>query len=415
MLFDRDSVNEIAKTLMRNKSRSFLTGFGVFWGLFMLLVLIGGGQGAKDLLSLNFQGFATNSAFIFPQKTGRAFKGFQKNRKWRLTYSDAEKIQKAVPELKYVSPLITYWGRIAVYGTNTANCALRGAGTYHSEIEQPVLLYGRFLNEVDSREERKVCIIGKNVYNSLFPKGGNPCGEYLMMDGIYYQIVGVDVSSSNINLGASSQDMVTVPLRVLQKTYNLGEKVDIIALLANDDVSIPDIKERVLAVVKRAHYIDPSDDKSLSFFNLQAFFGLFDNLMKGMNLLVLLVGLGTILAGMIGVSNIMMVTVKERTTEIGIRRAIGATPNMILSQIIMESIILTLIAGCLGILVSVFILELADKFLGFKEGLRVAYFQVDFWIALASVVCLTVLGITAGLAPAYKAMSIKPVDAMRNE
>jgi putative ABC transport system permease protein len=236
----------------------------------------------------------------------------------------------------------------------------------------------------------------------------------LCRDKIYYNVVGVDYSSGNININGSADESISVPLSIMQQAYNRGDTVHLIAVTAKRGVAMSDITSKMRRVIANAHHIDPTDEKAISVFNSEVMFGMLDNLFSGVNFLIMLVGIGTLLAGAIGVSNIMMVTVKERTTEIGIRRAIGATPSNILSQIIAESVVLTIVAGMMGILFTVFVLEMLE--LGSTtDGVLTAHFQISFWAAIAALALLSVLGVLAGLAPALRAMSIKPVDAMRDE
>ena len=259
-----------------------------------------------------------------------------------------------------------------------------------------------------------MCVIGRRIYNTLFPDGGDPCGTFIKAGPIYYQIVGVDTSSGNISVNGSVNSSVQIPMPVAQKLYRRGNRVDLIAMTGKKGVKMSSIEKRVLQTVAREHRFDPRDKQALGLVNTEQLFGIVDNLFLGLNILVLLVGLGTILAGAIGVSNIMMVTVKERTTEIGIRRAIGATPGQILGQIIAESVTLTLIAGSIGIVFSVGILEILEKATAHSD-FGAAPFQISFWTAIAAAALLAVLGVAAGLAPALRAMKIKPVDAMRDE
>ena len=361
MRIDLDSYREILDTLTRNKSRSFLTGFGVFWGVFMLIALIGGGQGLKEMLQSNFEGFAQNTVMIWAQQTTKPYKGFRKGRWWSMEYQDLDRLRQRVPEL-----------------------------------------------------ERKVCVIGKRIYKELFKEGGDPCGKSIRVDSTYYEVIGVDYNTSGIRFNGSNDEKITLPLTLVQQTYNRGNEVDLIAATGREGVVMSRITPRIRETIARAHYVDPTDEQGAMVFNTEVLFQMLDNLFKGVNFLIWLVGLGTLLAGAIGVSNIMMVTVRERTTEIGIRRAIGATPRMILSQIISESIVLTLVAGMSGILFAVMILQMLE--LGNTEdGILTAHFQVSFWTAIMAALVVSLMGVMAGLAPAARAMSIKPVDAMRDE
>lgn len=410
MRFDLDSYREIADSLTRNKSRSFLTGFGIFWGLFMLLFLIGGGKGVKSMLSANFEGFASNAAIMVSQNTSLPYKGMQEGRYWNLRLGDVERLRTLIPELDVVSPQLSRWGVNAVYGDLSSSCSMKGVRADYSKVEAPSLKYGRYINEVDVEQERKVCVIGKRVYEELFPDGGDPCGQYIAVGGVYFRIVGVDFNASNISINGNSSQSTVVPISVAQKLYNYGDVVEIICVTAKSGVQMTSLEGRIRQVLARNHMFDPEDEPALLVLNTEQIFNLVDALFRGVNFLIWLIGLGTLLAGAIGVSNIMMVTVRERTTEIGIRRAIGATPREILSQIMLESVTLTLVAGSAGIVFSVAMLSL----LGMITG-RTDTFQIDFSTAVVAALMLTLLGIAAGMAPASRAMNIKPVDAMRDE
>jgi len=413
-MIDLDSFHELLQTLLRNKTRSFLTGFGVFWGVFMLVALIGGGAGMKELLNNNFEGFATNSAMIWEQATTKPYHGFRKGRYWSLTTGDLQRLRLQVPQLDVISPINSKWGVQAVFGDQKYNSNVKGLLPEYAQVEAPKMYYGRFINEMDIAQQRKVCVIGKKVYKTLFPKGGDPCGELIRLDSVYYTVIGVDYSSGNMNINGSAEESVSIPLSLMQRAFNMGDNIEMIAITARRGTAISDITPRIREVIARAHDIDPTDEKAVMVFNTEVLFGLLDNLYSGVDLLIWLVGIGTLLAGAIGVSNIMMVTVKERTTEIGIRRAIGATPRVILSQIISESILLTTVAGMSGILFAVLILQMME--LGFTEdGIVQSHFQVSFWTAVGAAALLAALGVLAGLAPAGRAMAIKPVDAMREE
>ena len=415
MRIDIDSYREVLDTLTRNKSRSLLTGFGVFWGVFMLVALMGGGNGLKEKLQNNFAGFATNSAMVWAQPTTKAYKGFRKGRMWQMDYRDVGRIKRAVPELDVVTPVLFSNGGSAYYGDRKASIGVNGAMPDYQRVNEPKLFYGRFIDEADIRDQRKVCVIQKKTYKELFPGGGDPCGKRIRIDNIYYQIVGVDYNMTDgLNFGADAGTVVILPLTFMQQAYNRGNTIDMIAVTGKPGVVMSSITPRIRETVARAHAVDPTDEQGAMVFNTEVLFQLLDNLFRGVNFLIWLVGLGTLFAGAIGVSNIMMVTVRERTTEIGIRRAIGATPRMILSQIISESIVLTMVAGMSGILFAVMILQMLEL-ANTEDGILTAHFQVGFWTAIAAALAVGIVGVLAGLAPAGRAMSIKPVDAMRDE
>lgn len=411
---DFDSFSEILNVLTRNKSRTFLTGFGVFWGVFMLVGLVGGGDGLKEILNNNLAGFATNSAVVWAQPTTKPYHGFRKGRQWTLNYDDVKRLRAHVPELDVITPTISRWGANATHDDRSASGIIKGVLPEMQKVSEPKMMYGRYINQMDISQGRKVCVIGKQVYKSLFPKGGDPCGDVIRIDSVYFSVVGVNYSDGNMNVNGNDQQAVFLPLSLVQQIYNRGHNVDIICVTGKPGVVMSDITDKIRHVIAKAHDVAPDDEKGVMVFNTEMMFSMVDNMFRGINMLIWLVGIGTLLAGAIGVSNIMMVTVRERTVEIGIRRAIGATPRNILSQIIQESILLTSIAGMSGILFVVLVLqglEMANT----TDGVAAAHFQISFWTAIGAVVLLSVLGVLAGLAPALRAMSIKPVDAMRDE
>ena len=415
MRLDIDTYREILDTLTRNKSRSFLTGFGVFWGVFMLVALIGGGQGMKELLNQNFEGFATNSAMIWAQPTTKAYKGFRKGRRWNMEYKAVQRLKSRIPELDVVSPVLFSNGGTDYFGDRKTTVSINGVQEDYQRVSEPKMRYGRYLNDMDVAQRRKVCVIQKKTYKDLFPGGGDPCGSFIRVDSVYYQIVGVDYSSAEgISFGGESGTTMLLPITLMQQTYNMGQNVHMIAVTGKKGVVMSTITDRIRETVARAHTIDPEDEQGVMVFNTEVLFQMLDSMFKGVNFLIWLVGLGTLLAGAIGVSNIMMVTVRERTIEIGIRRAIGATPKMILSQIISESIVLTMVAGMSGILFAVMILQMLEL-ANTEDGILAAHFQVGFWTAIFAAFAIAAMGVLAGLAPAARAMSIKPVDAMRDE
>ena len=252
------------------------------------------------------------------------------------------------------------------------------------------------------------------MYKTLFHKGGNPCGKEIRVGPVFFKVVGVDYSPGELNINGSAEESVVVPIDVMRDAFAMGDTINLLCFTAHKGYKVSEIVPKIRTVLARAHHVDPTDEKALPSFNMEALFGMMDNLFNGVDFLAWLVGIGTLLAGAIGVSNIMMVTVKERTTEIGIRRAIGATPRNILTQIITESITLISVAGMSGIVFTVMILQLAEMG-STTDGIVSAHYQINFTTAVGAVLFLCVLGVLAGLAPALRAMNIKPVDAMRDE
>ena len=409
MKFDIDSFKETLDSLTRNRRRTILTGFGVFWGLFMMLFMLGGGQGLKALLQENFGGFASNTIVLISSNTSKPYKGLPEGRYWNFTRTDIDRLKQMIPELDVVSPMISGWGNTVEYGEHSTSAALRGVNADYCKIEPPKMRYGRYLNETDVLMERKVCVIGKRIYQNLFPEGGDPCGKFIKVGDLNFKIIGVDFNTSIISINSDASRSLMIPASLASTIYNRGNLVDIICVTAKGGIHTSMLEPRIRSIMARQHSFDPDDLEAMQILNTEELFMIVDNLFRGLNFLIWLVGLGTLLAGCIGVSNIMMVTVKERTIEIGIRRAIGAMPGEILTQIITESVALTLAAGSAGIVFAVFLLNIFDKV---TSGTA---FQISFNTAILAAALLALLGALAGLAPALRAMAVKPVDAMRDE
>lgn len=411
--FDLDTCEEIILTITRNKTRSLLTAFGIFWGIFMLVALMGGAQGVQDLLAKQFVGFATNSGFMGTNQTSKAYKGFQQGRFWELTNKDVDRVKMNVPEIDVVTPNITKWGVDMVYNENKTSGTLKGLYPIYAKIEEPQISMGRYINDMDIQNRRKVCVLGSRIFETLFPDKNNPCGKYIEVNGIYYQVIGVNMAAGNMSVQGQAETSIIIPFSTMQQNYNFGDKIQMLSFTAKKGYPISEVQEKVEQVIKRAHNVHPDDKQAVISVNAEAMFGMMDNLFSGIRVLGWMVGLGTLLAGAIGVSNIMMVTVKERTTEIGIRRAIGARPDDILYQILSESMVLTILAGMSGISFAVFLLNIVET--AASTPTSPAHFQISFWGAIGACILLLVLGLLAGLAPAFRAMAVKPIEAIRDE
>lgn len=412
MKFDLDTFNEILTTLTRNKTRSLLTAFGVFWGIFMLVALLGGGNGFKVLMSRNFEGFAQNSAFVWPQQTGEAYKGFRKGRWWHLDPTDVERIRR-IEGVDVVTNVYSNWGANAYYQEKKSEGkVLKGLYPEYDRIEAQPVRYGRFINATDVAEQRKVCFIGSQVAEELFGKDVDPCGQVIKANGIYFRVIGVaKPGNSNMQINGRADESIAIPFSTFATMYNVGNDIGLLCLTMKPGYKVTDCQPLIERTIKQHHLIHPDDSQAMMTLNAEAMFSMVDSLFAGINALIWLIGMGTLISGVIGVSNIMMVTVKERTAEIGIRRAIGATPSMIMRQILTESMVLTLIAGMAGISVAVWLLQAMNMQAGWESG----GFQVEFGVAVGAMAVVVLLGIAAGIAPALRAMNIKPIEAIRDE
>ena len=410
-----DFLSEIWQTITKNRSRSLLTAFGVFWGMLMLIVLIGLGNALTGGIYSQIDGFAMNSCTMGASETGKPYKGFQRGRQWSIELSDLNIIREHVDGIEALSPMVFAGQKTISIGENHGDFNLVGITAEYPKVMVSPLLYGRFINEIDMRDKRKVCVIGINVYRKLFPFGGNPIGQQLFCGSIPFSIVGVrKANENNIYLGGDPDDMVQAPVTTIQKAYNLGESVHILMAVAKTGIPVSQIEKAIKDELKLLHNIAPDDDKALWGFNAEDEFKALGYLGMGLNALIWLIGLGTLISGAVGVSNIMLVTVRERTKEIGIRRAIGASPWVIMRQIIAESVVLTSLAGLAGIMAGVGavlltarVLEHADTFLKAPN--------VSFGVAVSCLVIIVVIGILAGLLPALRALKIKPVEALSEE
>ncbi len=421
-MFDLDRWQEIWVTITRNKMRSILTAFGVFWGIFMLVIMAGSGKGLENGIMEGIQGFSTNSCFFWTNSTSEPYKGFRKGRYWNMKNSDVEIIRNKVSHIQYITPM--------VFGGNSANNTVHKekAGAYYvkgfypvyDKIDHQQLMYGRFINDIDIHEKRKVCVIGRRVYEELFQKGQSPVGELVKVNGMYYGVVGVINPLTMININGPMEESVILPFTTMQQAYNYGDQIHLLTITAEDDYKVSQIEEEIKKVLKEQHSIAPTDAQAVSSVNLEKQFTMFHYLFLGISILVWIVGLGTLFAGIVGVSNIMLVTVRERTKEIGIRRALGAKPGVIISQIISESLLLTLLAGMFGLCLGVTLLSVVDTLLtvtreNTHEGTFFAHPQVSFWSAVLALVILVFAGIFAGFIPAWRALQIKAIDAIREE
>lgn len=415
-MFDLDRFQEIWITITHNKSRSVLTAFGVFWGMFMLVAMVGAGVALERGMTSQIEGFATNSAFIWTNRTSEPYKGFRKGRSWDMENSDIELLANTVPEIQYLAPVI--------FGGNSTNNVTRDdkAGSYnvkgnypsYNMIDNQKILKGRYINDFDIAEKRKVCVIGERVYEVMFPHDEDPIGKSLQVNGIYFQVVGVTRGTSNVNIGGDSQETVVLPFSTMQQAFNIGKTVHFLAVTAQPGVKVSVVEEKVKSVLKAAHEISPTDETAVGGMNIEDQFTMFLYLGIGIGSLIWIVGLGTLFAGAVGVSNIMLVTVKERTREIGVRRALGATPNNIVGQILTESMVLTFLAGTAGLMFGVGMLSLVGKLMESTDG----FFkdpQIGFGVGVGALVILLVIGAFAGFIPANRAMKIRPIEAIREE
>lgn len=421
-MFDRDKWAEVLEALTANTFRTILTAFGVFWGIFILVILLAAGNGLGNGVKKGFDGMATNTMFMWTQATSKPYKGLPKTRQFNFQNSDVPALKEKFPDLLYVSPRNQLGGHNGsnnvVRGIKTAAFNVYGDYPEYSKQESMDIIKGRFVNYQDIKLSRKVAIIGQGVINGLYEKAEEVIGTYIKVNGVNFMVVGVYKSKSNNNGNAEeNQKNIFVPFTAFQQAFNYGDRVGWMAITAKDNVSITELKPKILEFIKSRHTINPDDERAIGNFDLYAEFSKILGLFSILKFIAYFVGTLVLLSGVIGISNIMLIVVKERTKEIGIRRALGATPAAIRSQILLEAIFLTISAGMLGVAAATGVLILVNKILDSMPS-EVSMFanpSVDLPVVFFALIILVGSGLLAGFIPAQTAIKVKPVDALRTE
>jgi len=421
-MFKKDNWDEILQALTANVFRTTLTAFGVFWGIFILVILLAAGNGLENGIKKGFDGIATNTMFMWSQTTSKAYKGLPKVRRYDFRNSDVAALKAALPDLLYVSP------RNQLGDFNGTNNVVRGTktsaftvyGDYPELIkQQPMdIIKGRFINQQDINERRKIAVIGKGVISELYGKEEEAVGTYIKVNGVNFMVVGVYHSKQQGGNAEQEQKNIFVPFTTFQQAFNYGDKVGWMALTAKDETSITDLKPKILELIKSLHSINPADDRAVGNFDLYEQFNKVQSLFDILKIIAYFVGTLVLISGVIGISNIMLIVVKERTKEIGIRRALGATPGAIRGQILSESIFLTIISGMFGIAVATGIIAILNMVLDSMPSDSNTMFanpSVDLGVVFVALLILVGSGLLAGFIPAQTAINVKPVDALRTE
>lgn len=411
--FDIENWKEIGATLARNKTRTFLTAFGIFWGVFMLACLMGGARGAEDLLRRNFDGFATNSALLFPGRTTIPYKGHAKGRRWQVDMTDIERLRQLFPELQTVTSQSAEGNISFRNGRYSYSGQVWGVEDKFTYVMIPHIESGRFINEADVSLQRKVAVVGKKVANELYPGEKSPVGKSILVNGISYTIVGIAYQTSEIQMNDRIDNVIIIPLTTFQKAFNRADKVDGIMMVGKRGADFSEMEPTIRRVIYSRHQVSPDDNSAMWYMDISREFEKVDVLFMGVSFLALFIGLSTLIAGIIGIGNIMWVIVKERTQEFGIRRAIGAKPLDVTTQILSEGVTLTAIAGMAGISLACMVLGVA-AFLTANET-STPRFQMTLWQAGVIIGVFIILGTLAGLIPALKAMRIKPIEALNDK
>jgi len=413
IMFDLDKLQEIWQTITRNKTRSFLTAFGVFWGMFMFIGMIGIGQGFENGMKRNFNNIASNSMFIMARPTTIEYKGFNAGRWWNMTQDDMELLKRQIPEIETISGTVWANNSKAIINDKSTDVSVQGIDHLFYKIDNQDLVAGRRISYLDVAEKRKVCVLGNEAADQLFNPGEDPIGQMVKVGAVYFTVIGIVKPRGNISLGGDPKTTAFIPSSTAQQLAGRGKAIDFIAIAVADNVKIKTIEKKAADILRTKHLISPLDNNAVMIFNLQDMFLMFQYLFIGIVVLIWIVGMGTLFAGVVGISNIMLVTVKERTNEIGIKRALGAKPKVIMRQIMMEGLTLTFIAGFFGMFFGVLVLVLIEQ-----ATLTADMFTnptISFIMAIVGTIILLLSGLIAGIIPAKNALRIKAIDALREE
>tara|TARA_B100000123_G_scaffold16588_1_gene12086 strand:+ start:3087 stop:4355 length:1269 start_codon:yes stop_codon:yes gene_type:complete len=420
-IFDKDTWQEIFGSIGQNKLRTVITIIGVLWGIFLYILLSGIAKGVDNGFEQRFERISSNSLFVWTQNTSIPYLGFKIDRRWNIKLNDVETLKMEIPEIKHIAPRIQKgnWGSQGASVTNGQR-----NGTYNIYGDYPILkvvsqkdIYdgGRFINHLDIKEERKVCVIGERTKKELFSDDINPIGKYININNIYFKVIGIHKFVDEGGGSFADDGDIHVPFSTFKRLYNTGDIVGFLLIAGFDDVDILKVERQVKNLLKKIHNVHPDDERAIGAFNLGALFTRIKNFANGMSFISLVIGVATIIAGVIGIGNILLISVKERTKEIGIRRAIGASPNHIRKQIILESVFLTVVAGIIGIILGAFVLYVINIATQNLEDIPFTNATVPLNYIFAALLMMIGLGTLIGFVPAEKAISIRPIDALRDE
>ena len=419
-MFNKDRWTEILEALNANKMRTFLTAFGVFWGITILVLLLALTNGLRNGVTADFGGFATNSIFMWTQGTSKAYKGLPKQRYFNYKVADVEILKEEFPELLYVSP------RNSLGGYQGANNVLRGTktgafqiyGDYPEFIKQKPMdiMEGRFLNQGDIDHKRKVCVIGPDVVNGLYDRGEDIIGTYIKINGVNFKVVGSFKITNSQGDTEEEANSIFIPFTTFNQAFNYGDTVGWMAITGKDDIPVTGVKERIFALMRERHRVHPEDIRAIGHADISEQFERVNGLFNILSVVGYFVGALVLMSGIIGISNIMLIVVKERTKEIGVRRALGATPWTIKGQILQESLILTILSGMVGISFAAGVIWLLNYVLDMNGPVEnFANPSVGMQVVFTALIILVLSGLLAGLIPANSATKMKPVDALRIE
>ena len=416
-MFDSDKWQEIFATIQKNKLRTFLTALGVGWGIFMLVFLLGVGKGMENGVKREFAGESVNSIWVWRGKTTLPYKGLKPGREIYFTNEDYQTAENKINDVDFIGVRNSLWGEFTInYKNKNGSFQTYGANYNFFKLNGEKLVEGRFINELDMSEKRKIVVIGARVQKVLFGDK-SPIGEYIEIKGVYFKVVGVFTRKGG---NGRLEERIYMPFTTYQATFNPQKRIHLVGIAAKEGVPAKQVEDEVRTMLSEKYKFDPKDKQAIGINNNEEEYKRTMGLFMGINAIVWFVGLGTLAAGIVGVSSIMLIIVKERTKEIGIRKAIGATPWSVISLILQESIFITAMAGYIGLFLGIGILELIRIMIEQVEagGGEVGFFsrpEVNLSVAITATIILVIAGALAGLFPAMRAANIKPIEALRAE
>ena len=397
--------------------RRLMTAFGVFWGILLLTLLVGTGTGLDNGIVSKVKNLSPNELFLRPQETSMPYRGFGRGRKWLLNSHDKELIRGRFGQMVKAYSPVNYAGyQNVVINDQSHPFLVSGVDPQFVSLIPQRVTTGRFINDIDMLEHRKVCVIGEHVAEVLFNSPEEAIGSNISVNGMALTVVGVThCTNRHILIGIDLSESVLMPLPTEQTAYGRGDEIDFCSVTMDDAFPMEQQKGQIVALIKENHFIHPDDELAITAPTVGEESVMYNNAITGVNILIWIVGLGTLMAGLIGITNIMLVSVRERTREIGIRRAVGATPRHIIKEIMLESLVLTLGAGLLGLCVGVWLLHGVDNMLPQGDDTVISRLHMPFWKAIISLLILVAGGLLAGWIPARRAIAIKPIEALREE
>lgn len=416
-LFDRDLWSEVFSTLSKNILRTVLTTLGVIFSIIILVLLLGSATGMINGFDRVFAGKASNSLFVWGQETSMPYKGFERGRPVNYEMDDITMLKKQVEEIDIISPRIELGGfqQAVVVKRDGRTSGSRVFGDFSTIdlVNKKKIVEGRFINLNDVEAGKKVCVIGLETFELLFDKGISAIGKDISINNIYFTVVGVYEKSGDFDF--DGENSVIIPFTTFQRSFNSGDDVGWMAILINSKYPVVQAENKIKELLKKKYNIHPEDSRAIGSFDFSQIFtaiSAFTMVLKGF---AFFIGIFTMLAGVIAVSNILLITVKERTKEIGVRRALGATPKIIKRQIILESIVLTIIAGAVGFIIAVGLLYILNVKTAGNTDVPFVNPTVSMTQVLLSFFLMTLLSTIIGMIPANKATKIKPIDALRED